>query len=371
MKTIYRFLFFSLFVLSCQSLLAQLLTAPSGGNKKASVSERIGITDVTLTYDRPGVKGREGKIWGTDVAHYGFKDLVFGTSKSSPWRAGANENTTITFTTPVKVEGKDLPAGKYGLFMALEEGKATVIFSKDSNSWGSYFYDPAKDALRVDVKTAPLSESVERLKYEFTDQTDNSAVIALLWEKLKVPFKVEVDLVQTQMASFRNQLHTDIGFDWRPWTQAATFAVQHNTNLDEALTWADYALNGQFVGQKNFTTLSTKAQVLDKMGRSSEATALMKEAMPLGNVQELHQYGRQLVAMKRPKEALEVFQLNAKKNPSEFTTTVGMVRGLSATGDYKAALKYAKTALPKAPDTNNKLNLEKMIQTLEQGKDVN
>lgn len=371
MKTILRFTLLVCILAFSQSVWAQLITPPSGGNKKASVSERIGITDVTITYDRPGVKGREGKIWGTDIAHYGFKDLGFGTSKAAPWRAGANENTTISFSTPVKIEGKDLPAGTYGLFMALAEGKATVLFSNESKAWGSYFYDPAKDALRVDVKTSPLTESVERLKYEFMEQTDNSAVIALQWEKLKIPFKVETDLVQTQLASFRNQLHTALGFEWQPWAQAAAFAVQHNANLEEALTWADYALNGPFIGQKNFTTLSTKAQVLDKLGRSSEATALMKEAMPLGNVQELHQYGRQLVSMKKPKEALEVFQLNARKNPGDFTTTMGMVRGLSATGDYKGALKYAKAALPKAPDANNKSNLETMIRTLEQGKDVN
>ena len=182
---------------------AQNLTVPAGGgNKKASVSERIGITDVTLHYDRPAVKGREGQIWGK-LVHYGFKDLGFGSSKAAPWRAGANENTTISFSTDVKVEGKDLPAGTYGLFMAMAETEATVIFSKNATSWGSYYYDATEDALRVTVKTIKTDLSVERLTFEFLDETDNSAVIALLWEKLKIPFKVEVDFAKTQLASFK------------------------------------------------------------------------------------------------------------------------------------------------------------------------
>ncbi len=169
------------------SISAQLTIPPDGGNKKASVSERIGITDVTIHYDRPGVKGREGKIWN-NLVHVGYKDLGFGTSKAAPWRAGANENTTITFSTDVKVEGKLLKAGTYALFAAMGTGDATLIFSNNNSSWGSFFYDPKEDALRVTVKTIPLNESVERLKYEFMDETDNSATIALLWEKLKIPF---------------------------------------------------------------------------------------------------------------------------------------------------------------------------------------
>src|SRR6195952_4995011 len=118
-----------------------LTTPPNGGNKKASVSERIGITDVTIHYDRPGVKGREGKIWN-DLVHTGFKDLGFGTSKAAPWRAGANENTTITFSTDVMVEGKAIKSGVYGFFVAMGTETATLIFSNSSSAWGSFFYDP-------------------------------------------------------------------------------------------------------------------------------------------------------------------------------------------------------------------------------------
>ncbi|MEP6615840.1 MAG: DUF2911 domain-containing protein [Ginsengibacter sp.] len=351
---------------------AQTLTMPpDGGNKKAVVGERIGITDVTIHYDRPAVKGREGKIWN-GLVHTGYKDLGFGTSKAAPWRAGANENTTITFSTDVMVEGKPLKAGTYGFFIAMgESNDATLIFSNANASWGSFFYDPKEDALRINVKTVALNETVERLKYEFMDETENSAVLALLWEKLKIPFKVEVDYVKTQMESFRNELRSDKGFNVDNWVAATQFAVEHNTGLDEAMLWSDYSINGQFFGQKNFKTLSSRASLLSKMGKTNEADALMKQALPMGAMLDLHQYGRMLLAEKKPKEALEVFKLNAQKNPNNFTTYMGLVRGYSANGDYKNALKTAKLALPLAPNAQNKDAVSEMIKKLENGKDVN
>src|SRR5882757_3967502 len=143
-----------------------LTTPPDGGNKKATVMERIGITDVTIHYDRPGVKGREGKIWG-QLVHTGYTDLGFGTSKQAPWRAGANENTTIEFSTDVTVEGQKLAAGKYGFFIAYDPNECTLIFSKNTTSWGSFFYKPEEDALRVKAKPVVTDKNAEWLKYEF------------------------------------------------------------------------------------------------------------------------------------------------------------------------------------------------------------
>jgi len=358
-------------VFSGNFCLAQLMTIPTpGGSLKASVIERIGITNVRINYDRPAVKGREGKVWGALVP-YGFTDQGFGTSKSSPWRAGANENTTISFSSDVMIEGKPLAGGTYGLFIALTEADATVIFSKNSSSWGSYFYDPKEDALRVNVKPIKLNESVERLKYEFSDQKDNSAVISLQWEKLKIPFTVSVDYVKTQLESYRKELRSNKGFDPDGWVEAVNFSVANNTNLEEALQWSDYALTGQFVGQKNFKTLSAKASVLNKLGKAAEADALMKEAIPMANMQELHAYGRQLIRNKRTAEALVAFKLNAQKNPNVYTTNMGLARGYSANGDFKNALKYIKLAQAQAPDKNNKDAVDNYIKTLESGKDIN
>lgn len=370
MKKLIQKILIAIFVINVNYLNAQLTTLPSGGNKKASVSELVGLTNVTIHYDRPAVKGREGKIWG-QLVHYGFQNLGFGTSKAAPWRAGANENTTIEFSTPVKVEGKDLAAGKYGLFMAMSQGEATIIFSKQNSAWGSYFYDSADDILRVSVKTMPTTEGVERLKYEFLDQTESGATIALLWEKLKIPFKIETDLVKNQLDIFRKELVGEKGEDWKAWELAANYCAERNINLNEALTWADYSISGTFIGEKNFKTLSTKAQILTLLNKPQEANDLMKEALPLGNMNDLHQYGRSLLRQKKAKEAFEVFKLNNEKYPTEYMTLMGMTRGYSAIGEYKKAIEYAEKALSKAPDNNNKSSIAEMLVKLKEGKDIN
>jgi tetratricopeptide (TPR) repeat protein len=349
---------------------SQITTAPSGGNKKASVSERIGLTDVAIQYDRPGVKGREGKIWG-ELVYTGFTDLGFGNSKAAPWRAGANESTTISFSNAVKIEGKTLPAGKYGFFIAYDPAECTLIFSSNNSSWGSYFYNDKEDVLRVKVKPRALDKSVEWLKYEFTDQAENSAVVQLQWEKLAIPFKVETDYINDQLASFRNELRTERGFMWESWNQAANWCLQRNVNLEQALQWADSASGGSFGGDKEFGAHSTKAQILAKLGRGAEADAVMKNALAFAGMNDMHQYGRVLLQQKRTKEALEVFKTNLQKYPNQSTPLIGMARAYSANGDYKAALKYAQQALPLVTEINSKNNLLGQIEKLKEGKDIN
>ena len=346
-----------------------LTVLPSGGNKKAVVGEQIGLTKVVINYDRPGVKGREGKIWG-ELVHVGYMDQGFGNAKMAPWRAGSNENTTMEFSTDVKIEGKDLPAGKYGFFIAYDPNECTLIFSKNSSSWGSYYYNEKEDALRVKVTPVALDKSVEWLKYEFSNETENSATIALMWEKLMIPFKVEVDYIKAQLASFRNELRTEKGFIWQSWEQAANWCLQRNVNLDEALLWADSASSRSFGGDKSFQAASTKAQILEKLGKKDEASVIMKNALPNASMNEIHGYGRSLLTQKKPKEALEVFKMNFQKNPNQMTTLVGLVRGYSANGDYKTALDYANKAMA-VTDTQNKSNIQTMIDKLKAGKDVN
>jgi len=364
-------IFVLIFVISVSAFSQIPLTVlPSGGNKKAFIGEQIGLTKVVINYDRPGVKGREGKIWG-ELVHAGYIDQGFGNTKAAPWRAGSNENTTIEFSTDVKIEGKDLPAGKYGFFIAYDPNECTLMFSKNSTSWGSYYYNEKEDALRVKVKPVALQQSVEWLKYEFLNETENSATIALLWEKLMIPFKVEVDYIKSQIESFRKELRTEKGFIWQSWEQAANWCLQRNVNLEEALLWSDSATKAGFEGDKSFRAASTKAQILEKLGRGNEAMTIMKNALPNASMGEIHQYGRTLLTQKKNKEALDVFKSNFEKNPNQFTTLMGLVRGYSANGDFKNALKYANLALPLAPDTNNKNNLSAMIEKLKEGKDVN
>lgn len=366
-------LLFATALLAATALHAQkILTAgvPVGGNKKASVSEMIGITDVTIRYNRPGVKGREGKIWG-QLVPAGFNDEGFGTSKSSPWRSGANEATTIEFSTDVTVEGQPLGKGKYGFFVSYGADECTLIFSNDNTGWGSFFYDPSHDALRVKVKPVATDRSVEWLKYEFTNQKETSATISLLWEKLGIPFNVQVDLIKTQIAAFRSELSSDKGFAWQSWQNAAQWSVDHNTNLEEALRWSELSMDPRVSGDRNFVTLSTKAQVLNKLNRGQEATAIMNEALPLANMQQVHQYGRSLLAQKQNQEALKVFILNHDKNPNQFTTLMGLARGYSGVGDYAKALSYLEKAEPLATDAANKNNIIKFKGMLKEGKDIN
>jgi len=371
MKKQLQLLFIAMSITCClpQHMYAQLATLASGGNKKAAVSERVGLTDITIHYDRPGVKGREGKIWGKLVP-VGYTDQGFGSSKAAPWRAGANENTTIEFSTDVKIEGQPLAAGKYGFFIAYDPAECTLIFSKNASSWGSFYYTDKEDALRVKVKPATADKTVEWLKYEFMNQTENTATIALEWEKLVIPFRIEVDYINEQLASFRRQLRSQTGFNWEPWDQAAQWSLQKNVNLDEALLWSDSATSQNFGGSQSFQAASTKVQILSKLNRGAEADVLMKKSLPLATVQEIHLYGRSLLAQKKPKEAFDIFKMNYDKNPGVFTTNVGMVRAYSGIGNYKKALELAQKALPQS-DQVNKANLENMIKLLQEGKDVN
>ena len=349
---------------------AQLTSLPSGGNRRAAVYEQIGLTDVSIHYNRPHVKGREGHIWG-ELIPPGFVDQGFGSSKAAPWRAGANENTTIEFSTPVKIEGQSLAAGKYGFFIAYGADACTLIFSKNSTSWGSFYYRPDEDVLRVTVKSVPADKSVEWLKYEFTNETPSSAVIALEWEKLVIPFKVETDVVANQIASFRRELRSEKGFTWEGWSQAAQYCAQNKTNLDEALLWADTATTVDFGGSQSFQAWATKATVLDSLGRNTEAAEAMKKGLPFGDINEIYYYGRTLARNKKGKEALEVFKLNYEKHPDQFMTNIGMARGYSATGDYKKALTFALKAKAQASGAPNKTTADDMIKKLQDGKDVN
>jgi tetratricopeptide (TPR) repeat protein len=369
-----NYLFLLAIILFATALCAQVpynSAVPNGYTKKAIVSEQVGLTQVTITYHRPAVKGREGKVWG-ELVHKGFIDQGFGNGKLTPWRAGANENTVIEFETDVKIEGQLLPKGRYGLFIAYDPLESLVIFSRRSDSWGSFFYDEKEDALRVKVKPQPIEKSVEFLKYEFSDSTPNSAVIALSWEKLSIPFKVEVDYLKQQFDAFVTESQNPRSFTSQSLNIAASWTLQNNYQLEKGLEWATLAADSKFPGDStSFPALSTKAAILDKLGRSDEASAVIKSALPFGSIVQLQQLGRQLLAAKNPKAALEVFQFNYDKNPNQFASLVGMARGLSANGEYAKALEFANKALPLAPNDANKQAVQAMIEKLKAGKDIN
>ena len=368
MKKKYTYLFL-------MSLMAVFYTVRSSaqldlprGSQMAKVSQRIGITDVSIKYSRPSVNGRE--IWGKLVP-YGMNNLGFGTAKESPWRAGANENTVIKFGDDVKIEGQSLAAGTYGLHMVIyEDDRASIIFSKNHDAWGSYFYDPTADALKVDVKTSEVPHT-EQLTFGFRDVDNTSAVANLRWGEKEVPFTIAVDVTDVVLADIRKKLENSPGFNRQTWEQAANFALNNGGDLEEALGWINAAIAGQFFSQKNYTNLNTKAQILAKMGKSTESSAVMDEALELASVLQTHAYGRQLIAQGQKEKAMEIFKMNAKKNKGQWPVDFGLARGHSALGNYKTALKHLKIAAKRAPDKLNQDAIAGYLVDLGNGKDIN
>jgi hypothetical protein len=356
---------------------AQLVPGPpSGDNQKASVSQWIGPVEIDVIYHSPNVHGpdgsdRRGKIWGDgNLVPWGMSEQAFGTcGKNCPWRAGANENTVVRVSHDVLIEGQPLAAGSYGLHMLPGESEWTVIFSKNATSWGSFFYDPAEDALRVSVKPRK-NEYREWLTYEFTDRETDHARLELQWEDLALPIEIRVDKIdEIYFTRLANLLRDSPGFDWQAWTQGARFCLQRKMHLDVAERWARYAIGATFVGRDNFETRSTLAQVLVAEGRGSEAKAEMEKALadPAASAGDLHQYGRLLLGMGEKEEALRIFQLNAERHPGVWPVEGGLMRGYAAVGDAKQALEHARKALAQAPDTLNRQFLERAIARLEKG----
>ncbi|MBI1192385.1 MAG: DUF2911 domain-containing protein [Bacteroidetes bacterium] len=359
---------------------AQTITLPpNGDNQRSEVTQYIGaIANIHVRYNSPNVTGpngedRRGNIWG-DVVPYGLTDLGFGMGPTSPWRAGANENTVITLSHDMQVEGKLLPAGAYGFHLIPQEnGPWTAIFNKNSEAWGSYAYSASEDALRVNVSPR-AHEHTEWLTYDFIDRQPNAALLAMRWEAIEVPIRFEVpDITDLYLQQIRRDLSGGNGFAWQAHEQAAQFCLHNKTNLEEALVWAENAVSMPFIGEANFTTLKTKADVLQALGRSDEAKAALNKAIehPSAQAGAIHQYGRQLLSRGEKDEALRIFTYNHERYKGAWPTHVGMMRGLSATGDYKNALKHAKLALEQAPDPLNKSSLEQAIKKLENNQDVN
>lgn len=369
MKTNYRAISAMILIalFSVHGAFAQLDFLPRG-SQMAKVGQRIGNTDVTVVYSRPSVNDRE--VWGALVP-YGMNNLGFGTAKESPWRAGANENTIFKTTHDLTIGGKTLAAGKYGLHMIVnEDDTATIIFSKSSGAWGSYFYEPSEDALRVDVETKEIPH-VEQLTFSFNEVDAKSAIVALSWGKKQIPFTIETDVTRNILTKIRKELQTSPGFNRQSWEQAANFALNNDGNLDEALGWVDAAIAGQFFSQKTFNNLSIKSRILAKQGKTTEAEALMEEALPLGTVFEVHAYGRQLIGQGKTDDALEVFKWNAKNHKGTWPVHYGLARGYSALGDNKSTLKHLKIAIENAPAQANRDRVAANIAKAEKGESIN
>jgi hypothetical protein len=329
-----------------------LLTLPRD-SQHAVVMQRIGITDITINYHRPQVKGR---------TIFGVKGLQ---KYGEVWRAGANENTIIEFSSDVTIEGKPLAKGVYGLHMIPGESDWTIIFSKNSTSWGSFTYAVAEDALRVTVKSRP-AELQEALVYDFDDVTGNSATITLRWEKVAVPVHVQVDTTAIVQASLHNQLRARAQYEWPSWDEAATYLMDNKLSLDEALKDANQSIQIE----DRFENEMTKARALDLLNRKDEATAARSKALAMGSQQQVHSYGRQLQQQKKYDEALEVFRGNIKKDPNSWVAHNELSRLAVAKGDYDTAVKEMKLSVAVASDPF-KPGLDAILKRLENKEDIN
>ncbi|HEY4904102.1 MAG TPA: DUF2911 domain-containing protein [Candidatus Sulfotelmatobacter sp.] len=348
-----RVFLFSLMILAMSGInLAQSfvldLPLPS---QRAQISQRIGVTDITISYHRPLVNDR--KVWG-GLVPYG-----------AVWRAGANENTTITFSDPVMIEGKPLDKGAYGLHMIPNADEWTIIFSKNSTSWGSFTYDQAEDALRVNVK--PKTEDMHNaLTYDFDQLKPDSAMVELEWEKIAVPFKVSVDVHDVVQASLKKQLRDLSQYTWMSWDDAANYLLAEKVALDEALTYANKSIENE----DRYDNEMTKSKVLAALNRKDDAATAQKKALDLANPLQLHLFARGLQGEKRSEEAFAIFRENAKKHPDQWFVHTGLARIYSSQSKFDDAAKEMKLAMAAAPDSQ-KSYLDGLEKRLEAKQDIN
>jgi Protein of unknown function (DUF2911) len=363
-------------LLSLPAFAEGLTRPPSGDNQRSTVTQQIGPVTASVEYssprvNRPGKEERRGKIWGKLVP-YGMTDLGFNGCTSCPWRAGANENTVFTVSQDVKIQGQPLPAGRYGLHMIPGPEEFTVIFSKNSSSWGSYWYDPKEDALRVTTKPVK-SDFHDFLDYEFVEREPARATVALKWEELAIPFTITVENApQLYVEAMHRDLRDDRGFNPRNWQLAADYCLTNKVNLPEALKWAEKAAFEPGLGEENFNTLMTVSRAQAANGKDAEAAKTAERALahPTTNPLDIHLYGRKLLTEGKKADALRIFQFNAKRFPDQWPVHVGLMRGYAANGETKKALDEAKLAVKQAPDEANRKNLEGVIKALEEGKRI-
>ncbi len=314
-------------------------------SQAAKVSQRIGLTDIEISYHSPLTKGRT--VWG-DLVPYG-----------KVWRAGANENTSISFSTDVKIAGKNLLAGTYGLHMIPEKDVWTIIFSKNYYSWGSFFYTESEDALRIKV-TPQSCEMQDWLGYYFTNPAASSVSFELRWEKLRVPVLVEVNVPETVFQSMQKELVHINGFFWQGYNQAAAYCVNNNIHLDMAEKWIEKSISIQ----KNFTNLTTKSKLKAAQNNSAESEKMAKEAMDLADESQLNSYGYQLLSQNNNVEAINIFTINVKRYPNSWNVYDSLAEAYELSGNKKLALNNYKIALSKAPEAQ-KSRLNETIKKLE------
>jgi tetratricopeptide (TPR) repeat protein len=312
---------------------------------RASVSQTVGLTTISITYDRPAVNGRE--VWGKLVPF------------DSVWRAGANENTVISFSSPVTIGGQAVEAGRYGLHMIPTKSDWTVILSREASAWGSFSYDPSEDVLRFRATPVP-GEMHERLAYTFDDPDEQGVVATLRWEKLALPMKIEVNSKAVVTDSLREQLRGLGRFFWQPWSQAAAWCAANGTNLEEATEWADRSI----AINENFTNLRVKAALLGQRGDEAGAAAAAQRSLAVATEADINTYGYLLMGQGKVDSAIKVFRKNVKDHPKSWNTYDSLAEAYAAKGDKKQAIENYSKALAMTRDSAQKKRIEGTLASL-------
>ncbi|NNF57476.1 MAG: DUF2911 domain-containing protein [Rhodothermaceae bacterium] len=308
---------------------APALTTPRA-SMHATVMQTVGLTNITIDYHRPAVNGRQ--LWGGLVPY----DQV--------WRAGANENTTFEVSTDVTINGQPLPAGRYGLHMIPTTGQWTVIFSHMADAWGSFSYNESEDALRVTAAPRP-APMTERLAYRFHNPTNGATEVALHWGELAIPFTVATNTPEIVLANMEVELRSLPGFFWQGWNQAATFALQTQTRMGEALGWVDRSIG---INQ-NGTNLGTKMGLLFALGRAGEADALEDDFFAAATENDVNAYGYLLLSAGRTDDALVVFRKNVADYPQSWNPHDSLGETLAGIGQTAEAIQHYQHARDLAP----------------------
>ena len=331
MKHQLYFLIGSLLLLFSISLFAQQnLTLPDA-SQHATVMQQVGLTEIKIDYHRPGVKGRE--IWGALVPY------------NQVWRAGANENTTISFSKDVIIAGQKVPAGTYGLHMIPTETEWTIILSRDFRAWGSFFYIEANDLMRFTVKPQS-ADFQEWLIYSFDEVTPNSTTASLKWDKLKIPFNIEIDLHKQILDEMAVQLTGIPGFFWQGWNQAAMYCYVNTIDLEQGLKWAERSISIT----KNVANTYTKALILADLDKGLESAELKKEAFIDAPEVDVNNLGYQLLNGGKIDDAMEVFNKNTELYPNSWNAWDSLAEGYMNKGDKQLAIQYYTKALVMAPE---------------------
>jgi Protein of unknown function (DUF2911) len=320
-------------------------------SQRAEVEQTIGITDIRIAYHRPLVNGRV--IWDSLVPY------------GKVWRNGANINTTISFSDPVRIEGQAIDAGTYGVHMIPGAETWTIIFSKNATSWGSFTYNPNEAALRLSVtpRPAPMHEA---LTYEFDDIQPGSTVVELLWERLVVPFRVDVDVHAIVLANLRQQLRAFPRYTWMSWNDAASYLLAEKIALDTALAYADTSI----ANEDRYDNEMTKANVLLAMGRRADGLVAERKALELGTPVQVDQFAREALAQKRNDEAYDAFRLNGTKHADAWFVHDGLARVYSAEHRFGDAQKEMRVARDRAPE-KEKSRIEGLVKRLDARQDIN